>query len=287
MDCLLRFFYKMLDERDLIRDVYRILIFTVILFFLTVALHKTVVSTIANKDGLFLEKSGYILNKTAWKKPFCNIFTREIPSKIAYEYDGKILSGILSAKSGDTVSVTGGMFYINKEFIPEYSFETDAAISAEFSPRDNLPPFEIPKIGDKIVYAKDDIAAACFLYGIMRQIEDVKLNIILSVNEENKNNFFINDFTLYKGMFADIPDDLKSSKYFWNAFLLWYGENISSGAQLKAEILNSDGNVISGWQVRENYYFITVPHRNGFDSRYTGAIAESKIIGTIGLKLPF
>jgi hypothetical protein len=258
--------------------------------FLTVFMfvfHKIAISTIENRDDLFMEKSRYILKKLAYKKPFCNIFSPKISSKVAYEYDGNMLAGILSAKSGDTVFIKNGSFYLNGEIISEYSFETEAAIPAKFSPRDNILSFEIPKIGDRFVYTKDDIAAACFLYGIMKQVENITLEVTFFVNGEEKSDFFIDDFTLYKGMFVDIGDEMKASVYFWNAFLSWYKANVSQNATLTAEIRNFDGNVISGWQVRENYYFIIVPHRNGFDSRYAGAIAESKIAGEIGFKLPF
>jgi hypothetical protein len=263
------------------------MLFAVPLIIIMSILHKSVISTVTNKNELILEKSRYILNKTAWEKPFSNYFATKIPATVAYNYNEKILSGILIAKSGDTVSMISGLLIVNSEKLPEYSFETEVTISTNFSPRDNLLSFEIPKIGDKIYYDKKDISSATFLYGLMKQVEEVEFGVKLLVGGTEKSDFFINDFALYRGMFKDIPENLKSSKHFWNAFLLWYEENVSSDAKLISEIRNSNDEVISGWKVRENYYFIIVPHRNGFDSRYTGPIAQSKIIGTFGPKLPF
>ena len=238
---------------------------------------------IQNGDRVLFSKIKY----TSPLKPF---FRPRYKDLIIFKhpyYINKLSCLRIAAKPGDIITIENGIFSIANK--PDTSFiqksPDEETLPSEYSPRDNMPVFQVPKAGDNIALDTLSIRNFIFLYSIIKQENPHKhynFKPQLYIDDSLTNDYFIKDFTLYTGMLSAIPDSFYSDWFFWDrlkAYLI--SSNVESRIELVFLLFNNQS-PIKHYKIKKDFYFFLSDNwYKGHDSRYFGPIISTAIKGKV------
>ncbi len=193
----------------------------------------------------------------------------------------------IAGKPGDNVIIQEGILSIlNKpglSFVHKHSEEE--TLPKEYSPRDNMGHYRIPKKGESIALDTLSIRDFIFLYSMILQENPKKHYTFqprLFIDDSLSNEYFIKDFPLYAGSFNAIPDSLFTNWFFWDrlkAYLI--ASNNDNKMRIAFSILDDEVPIVN-YTIRKSFYFlISDSWCTGYDSRYWGPVAATAIEGKI------
>jgi hypothetical protein len=275
---------RFLHERDLFAEIYRVARLLILLIFTIVMVEKYVFTTVKVSESYpesGLKKGTYLL---VWRENFFLKLKRE--NKSFFVHNNSLLSGVIAGVPGESVKLINGEFFANNNFFPDLSYTSEYPLSAEYSPRDNVSAFLLPKKGE-LVTADNSIESVCRFYQIVKQ-ERSGSEIVARffIDGVEQDMLFIKDFILYKGLLSSISEQQKSSSHFWKSLLSWYKKNREGVPSIILSV-RVKGDEIPEYKVKNSYYYLLNQDYLGFDSRYSGPISDKNIIGVMGWKFPF
>lgn len=233
-----------------------------------------------------------LISKLSTSFPF-KLFTKHsYGERVLSQYPLRNELGILriAGKPGDTISITDCEIKSsqNKEkgqklFTPLIK---EDPLSGDYSPRDNMEAYTLPKKGDTLVPPSMSIRDIIYSYSIISREEknkDVNLIHNLFIDDSLKNDFLIKEFYRYTGKFSDIPDSLDRDYLFWEQLSSYLNKTVEKGnPNIRLTIENKSGEGYTRYTVKDNYYFLLSDNWNsGLDSRYFGPISLSEIKGHV------
>jgi signal peptidase I len=193
----------------------------------------------------------------------------------------------IAAVRGDTIAVTRGLCTIVNR--PRYSFSTGnnelEALPAEYSPRDNMMAYRIPRPGDTLVIDSLTIRDVIFTFSIIRQENGIShyfLKPLLYIDDSLVNEYPVKEFYRYTGTFGAIPDSLRQNWFFWER-LEEYLKNSMPGKRVHITFSLMKGQSIEpSYIVKNSYYFLLADDwYSGYDSRYFGPVGAIAVTGRV------
>jgi len=161
----------------------------------------------------------------------------------------------------------------------------EVTLPPEYSPRDNMKPYRIPKPGDTVKIDTVPIRELLFFYSLIKQENpdrEYSIKPVLCIDDSCTGEYFIKDFTLYSGALNRIPDSLYADWFFWDRLEAYC---ISKGGADKIRLtfsLHHGQTPLQQYVVKKKFYFLlSDAWCNGYDSRYFGPVIGSSIRGKI------
>ena len=191
----------------------------------------------------------------------------------------------IAATWGDSVSIDSGTFVNSRKPLLKFSDkEVDRTIvPASYSPRDFFPVYQVPKKGTRLQLDSLSLRDFFFAAAVIRQ-EKPKSTIIIKpdlyIDDSLSNDYFINEFALYKGTIDTVPAQFNNDWYFWDRLTQYLNTSIGEHSVVLKFSLFVDKEKLSTYSVKENYVFLIADNwSGGLDSRYIGPVKVSSLIG--------
>ena len=190
---------------------------------------------------------------------------------------------------GDSVRVEDAMLLASGTGEGAYSLAgnipADEILPADYSPRDNMPPFRVPAPGDTIAVQSLDMRDFVYLYAMAKQENpngSITLEPILTVGDSVRNDYLIRDFYAYTGRFGNIPDTARSNWFFWDRLQQYIAQIEDSTPVDISFILRNKGMPVDRYVIRDRFYFLMGDHWiDSYDSRYFGPVSADLMRGRL------
>jgi signal peptidase I len=214
-------------------------------------------------------------------------YSRGSPVIFSIPFSKKLGCLRIAGVGGDTVSVEDGVFRNSKSFIrsvpaSDTSPRTEV-MPAEFSPRDYIDPFRVPKPGDTLALDSLDPYGLCFAIAVIRQenpASKFRLKPKVIIDDTASTDYFISDFVLYKGRLDSIPDTCSYDWFFWKRLTEYLQATMKDRKVSLSFEFFQDGTEMTRYVVTKRFLFLLADNwKNGFDSRYFGPVLASSIFG--------
>lgn len=188
---------------------------------------------------------------------------------------------------GDTVSIDSGVIVNSRK--PHFQFpgkeKVGLIVPASFSPRDFFPAYEIPKKGTQFLFDSLPLREFFFAASVVRQ-ENKKSKITIKadlyVDDSLSNDYFIKEFSLYKGTIDTIPAKYQFDWFFWDRLNQYLNATVEEHSVALKFSLYIDNVKISRYSVLKNYVFLLADNwSDGLDSRYMGPVQVSSLVGRV------
>lgn len=188
---------------------------------------------------------------------------------------------------GDTVSIDSGVIVNSRK--PQFKFsgkeKGGLIVPATFSPRDFFPSYQVPKKGTQLLIDSLSLRDFFFAVNVIRQ-ENRKSKITvkadLFVDDSLSNDYFIKEFALYKGTIDTIPAKYQFDWYFWDRLNQYLYTMVEERTAVLKFSLYIDNVKTSRYSVQDNYVFLLADNwSDGLDSRYTGPVQVSSLVGRV------
>jgi signal peptidase I len=189
--------------------------------------------------------------------------------------------------AGDTISIDSGIVYNSRKGVVVFKGreKASAVLPANFSPRDFYNSYRIPSKGD-ILYP-DSLTLRDFFSAVevIRQENPksvITVNQDLYIDDTISNDYFIKEFSLYKGTLDTLPSKYDFDWFFWDRLAQYLNVTAEDYAVELRFTVNIDSLPVSKYVVKENYVFMLADNwSDGLDSRYNGPVMRKTIIGNV------
>jgi hypothetical protein len=216
-----------------------------------------------------------------------NGYSRGTPVIFSVPFSKKLGCLRIAGVGGDTVGVEDGVFRNSKSFVKRVPASDitprTEVMPAEFSPRDYIDPFRVPRPGDTLVLDSLDSYDLCFAIAVIRQENPsakCKLKPKVIIDDTASTDYFISDFVLYKGRLDSIPDSSSYDWFFWKRLTEYLQETMNGRKVTLSFEFFQDGAKTTRYAVKNRFLFLLADNwKNGFDSRYFGPVLASSIFG--------
>jgi len=193
----------------------------------------------------------------------------------------------IAAKSGDTVFISKGTFHISNK--PDLEFaqlpKTEESLPPDYSPRDSMGMYVLPKKGDSISLDSLSLRDFFFTVSLMRQENpkasfDIKPSLF--VNGDSAPSFVFADFYLYKGPIDSVPKDHEFDWFFWDRAHDYLRQSLQGkNVELTFSLLK-DGIRQCNYTFSQSCIFLLADDwQKGYDSRFFGPATSSYVDGRI------
>ena len=231
-----------------------------------------------------------ILSKSKYASPLKVLSSPRHKELIVFDHPhfaDKVSCLRIAGKPGDGITIQNGILSIIDK--PDLSFAQKPAneetLPAEYSPRDTMQLFRIPKTGDDIDMDTLCIRDFIFLYLMIKQENpenNYTLQPLLYIDDSLTNDYIIRDFSLYTGKFSAISDTFYADWFFWNRLEAYLSSIYMDGKIELTFTLLENQSPIKHYTVKKDFYFLLSDNWcKGFDSRYFGPIIETAIKGKV------
>jgi signal peptidase I len=191
----------------------------------------------------------------------------------------------IAATPGETIVLRDGVLTLADNPGARLAAKPDTcpSLPADYSPRDFFEPLRLARPGDIFRLDSLNMRDMVFVWSMIRQ-ENPKsayaFKAWLSINDSVNNDYFVSDFSLYKGPFKAIPEELARDWFFWDRLLVYLQSALTgSRVSIRFSILEGESS-LQTYRVRQPYYFLIADNwHDGLDSRYYGPVAQSAIDG--------
>jgi signal peptidase I len=189
--------------------------------------------------------------------------------------------------AGDTIAIDSSVVYNSRCGVVALKGreKASAVLPANFSPRDFYNNYRIPSKGD-ILYP-DSLTLRDFFsaVAVIRQ-ENPKAKVTvdqnLYIDDTLSNDYYIKEFSLYKGTLDTMPSKYDFDWFFWDRLAQYINVTAEDYAVDLRFTVNIDSIPVSKYVVKENYVFMLADNwSDGLDSRYTGPVMRKSIIGNV------
>jgi signal peptidase I len=193
----------------------------------------------------------------------------------------------VAARPGDSVCVSRGhLAVLNK---PSMTFSSkapsDELLPPDFSPRDSMSLYVVPKKGDAVTL--DSLSSRDFFFA-SSLIRQENPNALFSVKPElfidgsPSASFVFSDFYLYKGRLDSVPARFEFDWFFW-ARAKDYIVNSLPGKDVDLTFsLYREGAKLYRYAFSKSCIFLLADDwRKGFDSRFFGPVISSSVKGRV------
>jgi signal peptidase I len=193
----------------------------------------------------------------------------------------------IAATAGDVVDLRDGVLSLADSPSVRLASKPDTcpSLPADYSPRDFFAELRLPRAGD--AYRLDSLNTRDMLFAwSMIQQENPNGGYVfkpwLAINDTVNNDYFVTDFSLYKGPFKAIPEELTRDWFFWDRLREYLRLTLtSSQVSIRFSILQGES-ALQSYRVHQSYYFLIADNwHDGLDSRYFGPVAENAIDGRV------
>jgi signal peptidase I len=197
----------------------------------------------------------------------------------------------IAALAGDSVSIRNGSFV--NHTAPSIGFPlvrtTAEPLPPDFSQRDFMSPYRLPKPGDTLDLMNLAMRDFFFAVSIIRQENPAKQHAIkpaLYVDGQPLPNYALEDFMLYKGPIDSIPPSLQFDWFFWDRLGDYVHQRFPSQETAILFSLMQEGKCMTRYRVKESCIFVIADSwEKGFDSRFFGLISAQHIEGIVACVL--
>jgi len=189
--------------------------------------------------------------------------------------------------AGDTIAIDSGVVYNSRKgvVVLKGREKSSAILPASYSPRDFYNEYRVPSKGD-IVYP-DSLSLRDFFsaVAVIRQ-ENPKHSVTVTqdlyIDDTLSNDYFIKEFSLYKGTLDTLPSKYDFDWFFWDRLAQYINVTAKDYAVDIHFTVNIDSVPVSKYVVMEDYVFMLADNwSDGLDSRYTGPVMRKTIIGNV------
>ncbi len=187
---------------------------------------------------------------------------------------------------GDSVVIGKGIFrIIGGEASFGGSIPPASLLLPEFTPRDSMAGYRIPRPGDSLDLDSLSLRDFFFAAAMIKQEEPKKkisIKANLTVDGKNSNNVPMTNFALYKGTLDSVPERENYSWFFWDR-LREYWVRVADGKTCQLQFRLYKGNDrITRYAVHKSFIFLLADDwRKGYDSRYFGPASAGSIKGRV------
>jgi signal peptidase I len=230
-----------------------------------------------------------LIFRTPYQIPL-NIIKPGLTKPVVFRYPfekSRLTSLRIAATWGDTVAIDSGIVSNSSNKSVQFSTpgKTGMMVPASFSPRDFFHPYQVPKKGMQFQLDSLSLRDFFFAVAVVRQEKPkskVTVKANLYIDDSLSNDYFINEFSLYKGTFDTISQNYQFDWFFWDRLVQYLNAAITEhSAVLKFDLL-IDGTRTGFYTVHDNYVFLLADNwGDGLDSRYIGPVNASAIIGRV------
>lgn len=210
------------------------------------------------------------------------------PVVFHYPFEKNRLTSLrIAATWGDTVAIDSGIVSnsSNKTLQFPTPGKTGMMVPASFSPRDFFPAYQVPQKGMQFQLDSLSLRDFFFAVAVIRQEKPeskVMVKANLYIDDSLSNDYFINEFSLYKGTFDTISQSFQYDWFFWDRLGQYLNAAITEHSVALKFQLSIDGVKTKIYTVNSNYVFLLADNwGDGLDSRYIGPVKESAIIGRV------
>jgi hypothetical protein len=193
----------------------------------------------------------------------------------------------VAAVSGDTVMIGGGTCRILNKHAQAFSSKApgEELLPAEYSPRDSMPPYCLPRPGSTVNLDSLPLRDFFFASALIRQ-ENPKGNFAvrpaLFVDGVLQDSVRVRDFSLFKGALDSVPERFAFDWFFWDR-LRDYLEHSQKGNNvfLSFSLLQSGVKMYEYTFTKSCIFLLADDWQKGFDSRYFGPVLAASVKGRV------
>jgi signal peptidase I len=185
-----------------------------------------------------------------------------------------------AARAGDIVSISSGRInLLNQPTVPQLGNpDPSGNIPAEYSPRDWLLPYSVPKKGEVLNLDTMSVRDFIFAWAVIQQENPdgaYSLKPWIQINDSSTSDYYITDFCLYRGPFDAIGPELSSQWFFWDKLVNYIqAKNPDNRINIRLGVMH--------YKVKHNYLFLAADNwKEGLDSRYTGPVSYNAVKGSV------
>ncbi|MDD5675750.1 MAG: S26 family signal peptidase [Chitinivibrionales bacterium] len=193
----------------------------------------------------------------------------------------------IAALSGDTIAIVNGMPKVSGT--EEWGFGRLSAdeeeLPAEFSPRDNMEPFIVPAPGQTLRLDSASLRDFFFFASLIAQENPARKYAVrpaLFIDGKEMPNYFIADFSLFRGSLDSIPARFRYDWYFWDKLRRYVSATRpNSSVELQCALYDGQNRIFS-YPLRAPAVFLLADNwSGGYDSRYIGPVLLGRCKGQV------
>jgi signal peptidase I len=185
---------------------------------------------------------------------------------------------------GDMISIDSGTVKNSTSFFkPPKANPALDILPADYTPRDFMDPYKIPKPGEILNLDSMSIRDLFFAISLIRQElpeEKIQITAKVIIDDTVSSDYIIKGFSLYSGSLPEIPDSLQNYWFFWIQ-LESYLKSLHPDNHVTLTFdVKRQNNGIHKYTVKRRHYFLLADNWvSGYDSRYFGLVEQSFFIG--------
>ena len=187
---------------------------------------------------------------------------------------------------GDSLAIIGGMCEnYSRPFAGARLDSMQSVLPTEYAPRDFMTPFIVPQAGTTIII--DSLSLRDFIFAastITQENESSRYTIkpLLRVDGKALSNYFIIDFSLYRGLLDSIPAASKFDWFFWAQLERYLQTSFDTRqVELKLTLLQNDQPLEKYTYANDFVFLLADNWAEGYDSRYIGPVCVNRITGPV------
>ncbi len=216
-----------------------------------------------------------------------NLFRLSLNQPVLFEFPGSLhkrnclrVAGV----PGDTISIDSGIVKNNSSlFKPPKTNPALDILPADYTPRDYMVPYKIPRPGEILNLDSMSIRDQFFAISLIRQElpkETIQFVAKVMIDDSVSSDYIIKGFSLYSGSLPEIPDSLMNYWFFWTQ-LENYLKSLHPDSHVSLTFnVKRQSNELHKYTVKKRHYFLLADNWvSGYDSRYFGLVGQSNIIG--------
>jgi hypothetical protein len=161
--------------------------------------------------------------------------------------------------------------------------QNSTVMPAQYSPRDFVEAACVPGKGERINL--DSLTPYGFFFATTAIRQENPSSVFsmqphLFLNDTLSTDYFIADFALYKGPLDSVPAVCRYDWFFWKRLAEYIRLTETDRSVKLSFTLYQDNARIGSYVFREQFLFLLADNWDkGYDSRYFGPVAESRVFG--------
>jgi hypothetical protein len=274
--------------------VYRFVKYVVVLLTGVLIVKFALFDTVAiQTDQMFptlVHGDRVVLLRTPFIWPFSRLISQGhgIPVVMKHPLFGQKLACLrVAGLPGDSFLISKAMFKIGATIVQGFSESVPAAevLLPEFSPRDSMSAYCLPRPGDTIDLDSLSLRDFFFAAAMIKQEQSgkkISMKVDCFIDGKSVNNVPMTNFALFKGPIDSIPGNYIYNWFFWDR-LHTYWERAAEGKNCRLQFeLFQNTTRIAKYKIRGSFIFLLADDwRTGFDSRYFGPVSTRSIKGKV------
>jgi hypothetical protein len=278
--------------------VYRFAKYTVLFLGAVAAIKLAVVDTVVVKTDqmapTLVQGDRIMILRTPYIWPFSRLLPpgRRTPVVARHPIFSKSYACLrVAGIPGDSMVIGKGMFSVLNRTCPPLGDSSLAAeaLLPEFSPRDSMAPYRIPRPGDTIDLDSLTLRDFFFAAAMIKQERagwKISLKADLFIDGKRANDIPMSNFALFKGSINAIPGHFVYNWFFWDRLYAYWKQTAGGKQCLLRFGLFRGQERIRKYVLHGSFIFLLADDwRKGFDSRYFGPVSSRLVKGRVACVL--